>query len=320
MRRHHEGRRRPMLLLALVVALLASLGAAAGSAGAAGEGCNGNPRLCDRPLDTVVLPTTHNAMSAASLGWIFPNQPVGIPQQLAAGVRGLLLDTHYGHPSPNGSVVTDRTETPASRLYLCHVACQLGATPLVEVLQAMRIFLHFHPRNVIVIVNEDNVSATDYAQEFRRAGLLPHVYRGGTSSPWPTLRTLIRNRKQVVLLAERDSGVVPWYHEAYAGVVQETRYDWPTPGLITEPSNWTASCSPNRGGTNGSLFLMNHWSPPFAPTPSGSESVNATDVLVGRARACEAARGKLPNLVAVDQFQSGGLFEAVRQLNAGVAP
>ena len=48
--------------------------------------------------------------------------------------------------------------------------------------------------------------------------------------------------------------------------------------------------------------------------------MNATDVLVGRARACEAARGKLPNLVAVDQFQSGGLFEAVRQLNAGVTP
>ncbi len=319
MGRDRQGRRRPLLVLALAVTLISSL-ASAGTAAAAGEGCNGNPRLCDRPLDSVVLPTTHNAMSAASLGWTFPNQPVGIPQQLAAGVRGLLLDTHYGHPSPSGTVVTDSTETPESRLYLCHQACQLGATPLLEVLQAMRIYLRFHPRNVIVIVNEDNVSPTDYAQEFRKAGLLQHVYRGATTSPWPTLRTLIRARKQVVLLAERDSGVVPWYHEAYNGVVQETRYTWNTPDLLTNPANWTASCSPNRGGTNGSLFLMNHWSPPFAPTPSGSASVNATDVLVGRARACEAARGKLPNLVAVDQFQSGGLFEAVRQLNAGLAP
>ena len=83
-------------------------------------------------------------------------------------MRGLLLDTHYGHVSPSGSVVTDRTELPESRLYLCHQACQLGATPLLEVLQAMRIFLRFHPRNVIVIVNEDNVSPTDYAQEFRQ--------------------------------------------------------------------------------------------------------------------------------------------------------
>jgi hypothetical protein len=306
------------VLLAVTLALVASIAPSASAqvVAAPSEGCNGARQLCERTLDQVVLPTAHNAMSAASLGWTFPNQPVGIPQQLAYGVRGFLWDTHYGHKSPSGSVVTDARETPDSKLYLCHEACQLGATPLVDVLRAIRIFLHFHPRNVIVIVNEDYVSATDYAQEFRNAGLLERVYRGSTAS-WPTLRTLIRNRKQVVLLAEHDSGVVPWYHEAYVGTLQETRYDWATPDLITSPDNWTASCAPNRGGTTGSLFLMNHWSPPFAPTPAGSESVNATDVLVGRARACEARRGKLPNLVAVDQFLSGGLFEAVRQLNAG---
>jgi hypothetical protein len=307
------------LLLAVTLALFAAItpGASA-QVVVPSEGCNGVRELCNRPLDQVVLPTAHNAMSAASLGWTFPNQPVGIPRQLAHGVRGFLWDVHYGHESASGSVVTDAVETPQSKLYLCHQACQLGATPLIEVLKAIRIFLHFHPRNVIVIVNEDYVSPTDYAQEFTSSGLGKHVYRGSTDS-WPRLRTLIRNRRQVVLLAEHDSGVVPWYHEAYSGVLQETRYDWPTPDLITSPDNWTASCAPNRGGTTGSLFLMNHWSPPFAPTPAGSASVNATDVLVGRARACEARRGKLPNLVAVDQFLSGGLFEAVRQLNAGVA-
>ncbi len=121
-------------------------------------------------LDQVVLPTAHNAMSAASLGWTFPNQPVGIPQQLAYGVRGFLWDTHYGHVG-RAARSSPTPELPESKLYLCHEACQLGATPLVEVLQAIRIFLHFHPRNVIVIVNEDYVSPTDYAQEFtaRRA-------------------------------------------------------------------------------------------------------------------------------------------------------
>jgi hypothetical protein len=313
---------RKLLLLAAAVAVFAASAASASALVVVpSEGCNGVRQLCDRRLDQVVLPTAHNAMSAASLGWIFPNQPVGIPQQLAYGVRGLLLDTHYGHAAPSGSVVTDPTETPQSKVYLCHQACQLGATPLRDVLIGIRIFLHFHPRNVIVIVNEDNVSPTDYAQEFTAAGLKSHVWRGSTDDPWPTLRTMIRQRKQVVLLAERDSGVVPWYHEAYNGVLQETRYDWPSMDSITNPANWAASCSPNRGGTTGSLFLMNHWSPPFAPTPAGSESVNATDVLVGRARACREVRGKLPNLVAVDQFLSGGLFEAVRRLNADpVAP
>ena len=37
---------------------------------------------------------------------------MGIPQQLGAGVRGLLLDTHYGHVAPSGSVVTDEGTPP----------------------------------------------------------------------------------------------------------------------------------------------------------------------------------------------------------------
>jgi hypothetical protein len=35
--------------------------------------CNGEVRLCGRRLSDVVLPATHNAMSAASLGWKIPN-------------------------------------------------------------------------------------------------------------------------------------------------------------------------------------------------------------------------------------------------------
>ena len=35
-------------------------------------GCNGDARLCERPLDEVVFAGTHNAMSAADRpGWMF---------------------------------------------------------------------------------------------------------------------------------------------------------------------------------------------------------------------------------------------------------
>jgi hypothetical protein len=169
---------------------------------------------------------------------------------------------------------------------------------------------------VLAIINEDYVAPADFAREVRRAGLRRHVWRGATGPRWPKLRRMIKQRRQVVMLAERDSGSVPWYHEAYGGIVQETNYNWNTPALITDPANWPASCAPNRGGTTGSLFLMNHWSPPVAPTPAGSAVVNAADVIVGRARACQRIRGLKPTIVAVDMFQSGGLFEAVRQLNA----
>jgi hypothetical protein len=129
---------------------------------------------------------------------------------------------------------------------------------------------------------------------------------------------MIGTRRQVVILAERDSGNVPWCHEAYGGILQETAYTWANPSQLTDPANWPASCAPNRGGRSGSLFLMNHWSPPVAPNPATSALVNAADVLEGRALACRAARGLMPTIVAVDMFQSGGLFEAVRRLNARV--
>jgi len=152
----------------------------------------------------------------------------------------------------------------------------------------------------------------------RCSGLARYVYRGRPVQRWPLLRTMIRRKQQVVVLAEHRSGGASWLHRAYAGIVQETAYSWDPAALITDPANWSASCAPNRGATTGSLFLMNHWSPPTPrpqPDPVADAQVNATDVLVGRARACLVARGLLPTIVAVDQYRTGGLFDAVRQLN-----
>src|SRR5690606_20021034 len=59
--------------------------------------CNGHELLCDRPLNEVTFPGTHNSMAAASeRGWYFPSQRYGIAQQLRDGVRALLIDSYYG--------------------------------------------------------------------------------------------------------------------------------------------------------------------------------------------------------------------------------
>jgi hypothetical protein len=293
-----------------------AIAAALASPAAAKAPCNGDPKLCDRTLDRVVLPATHNSMSNAAGGWSIPNQQVGIPAQLSSGVRGFLIDIYYAHPGPDGKLVTDTTRQPGDQLYLCHVACSIGADTLYGQLVAIRQFLRAQPRNVLVFVNEDYTRPEDFAAEVRRSGLLRHVFRGRLGSRWPTLRKLIRRRKQVVMLSQSDTGTVRWYHNAYAGLLQETPYNWNTPNLLTDPAQWPASCVPNRGGRTGDLFLMNHWSPPVAPSPATSAVVNATDTLVGRAHVCRFIRGRMPTLVAVDMFQSGGLFEAVRRLNA----
>jgi hypothetical protein len=300
-----------------VAAIAAALVALAftSSAGAAALKCNGAASLCDRPFDEVVLPATHNSMSAASLNWGAPNQPVDIPTQLRDGIRGLLIDTHYGHPDANGKVITDKKKTSRSRAYLCHEACEIGATPLVDALRDIRDFLRASPSNVLLIDQEDYITPRDFAAAVKKAGLLKYVYRGSTKK-WPTLREMIGSHQQVVMLAEHVAKGVSWYHLDYAGIVQETNYNWATPDLITAPANWEASCAPNRGGTRGSLFLLNHWSPPVAPKPEESAVVNATKTLVGRALECRKARGRMPTIVAVDMYRSGGLFPAVRKLNA----
>jgi hypothetical protein len=306
--------RRLALELTVVVAVLAALPAAAAAARPPAA-CHGFAALCDRTFDRVVLPGTHNSMSTSTLGWQIPNQQLTIADQLRLGIRGFLIDTYYAHRRPDGVVVNDPAPTPESGVYVCHVLCQLGATPLVDVLRTMRNFLRADPRNVLLVVNEDYVSPADFARAVRRSGLRRHVYRGAPGPRWPTLGEMIRRRRQVVLLAERDAGHVRWYHEAYAGIVQETPYTWPQSQQLTDPAQWEASCRPNRGGTTGSLFLMNHWSPPVAPIPAGSAVVNAADVIAGRAATCARVRGRLPTVIAVDMFPAGGLLSAVRRLN-----
>jgi hypothetical protein len=300
-----------------VVAATVGVSAAPGAA-ARPAACNGDARLCARPLDRAVLPATHNSMSAASLGWAIPNQQVGIPEQLAAGIRGFLIDTYYAHRGPDGQLVTDPAPLPESELYLCHLSCGIGATPLAEALAAMRGFLRANPANVLVIVNEDYTRPEDFAMVVRRTKLIRHVYRGRLGPRWPTLRKLIKRRKQVVMTTQGDGGRFRWYRAAYRGLLQETPYTWATPDLLTDPARWPASCQPNRGGTSGGLFLLNHWSPPAAPTPATSAIVNAKETLIGRSNACRFVRGRWPTLIAVDMFQSGGLFQAVRHLNAAI--
>lgn len=311
---------RPTAALTLLAGILA-LASAAAPAQAAEQRCNGMKRLCERSLDEVVLAGTHNAMSTVSLGWKIPNQSVGIPQQLEGGVRALLIDTHYGRLQPDGTVKTDDNGSVSEGVrgtYLCHVACEIGATKLAPTLRKIRKWVRANPDNVLVIENEDYISNDDFVSAMRRSGLLDHVYRG-PRSPWPTLEKMIGKRRQVVMLADRNStGDPAWYRPTYVGLVQETPFSFNPPSELTDPANWPESCRPNRGGTDGSLFLMNHWSPstpPPEPDLAQSAQVNASDVVLGRAMKCQEIRRRLPNLIAVDQFTAGGVIRAVRKLN-----
>lgn len=306
--------------------------------------CNGASELCGRRLDEVVFPASHNAMSSADVpDWLFPQHEKGIAVQLEDGVRGLLIDVHYGIPV-EGRVKTDLESEAGSReklekavgkdavdaamrirdrlvgkeegrrgLYLCHGFCELGAVPLVAALERVHEFLVRNPDEVLVLVVEDYVSPQDLAAAFAESGLDGLVYRGAPRPPWPTLRQLIDTRQRVLVLTESGRPGVPWIHPAFE-VMQETPYHFEQPSEL--------SCAPNRGGTSGSLFLVNNWIDTTpAPKPSNAAIVNAFDALLARARQCQAERGKLPTLLAVDFYRTGDLFRVARTLNGvGATP
>jgi hypothetical protein len=302
--------------------------------------CNGFPELCDRSLDEIVFPTTHNSMSGADVpNWMFPNHEKGIPAQLNDGIRAFLIDAHFGVPVEgkiktlieNEEVARQKYEEALGKegieaamrirdrlvgreegprgVYLCHGFCELGASALVPVLEQVHEFLVTNPDEVLIIcIQDEGVTPQDIERCFEESRLVDFVYRGPTARPWPTLREMVAADQRVLVMTENDaSRSVPWIHPAFE-VMQETPYSFHDPAKF--------SCAPNRGGTSGSLFLLNHWIDTApTPLPSNAEVVNAYDFLLGRARRCQKERGHLPNLIAVDFYRTGDVLEVAKALN-----
>jgi hypothetical protein len=337
----------PAALIAVVVALFLGSGGTSTAAPAKGP-CNGRVELCERRLDHVALPTTHNSMSVPLPGWYSSMQERPIIDQLADGIRGLQIDTHYGDRLANGKVrtsfsspeqlrqqthvdgVSNEALAAALRLrdrlgfygkgvrgmYLCHSFCELGATRLDTVLEDLRTFLFANPGAVVVVINQDYVTPDDFVGAVRDAGLEQFAYTAPLSGRWPTLRRMVDSGKRVVFLAENEAGGAPWYQLAYDSITEETPYAFAKVRQLTNPDRLAASCEANRGPEGAAFFLLNHWiTTDPAPLPSNARKVNAYGPLLERARECQRIRGHLPNLVAVNFYREGDLFRVVDRLN-----
>lgn len=338
---------RPVVAAALVVAGVAGAGVAIDRSGgttptgaSADPRCNGSVLLCSRRFDQVALAATHNSMAAADAGFLEGNQPHGILAQLDAGYRGLLIDTYYGLSSPGSSVVvTDRTPLTAAQrraqvadvgeaavraaeelrrrsrttggsrgLYLCHAACEIGATPLGPQLVAIRGWLEAHPREVLVIFIQDAVTPQDTVDAFRAAGLDRYAHTQPAGEAWPTLEEMIDGGRRLLVMAEQDAGAAAWYQSGFA-LTQETPYSFGSVDAF--------SCGLNRGRSDSPLFLVNHFVTPASVTAAAR--ANSRVVLTERLRRCQRERHHIPTLVAVDFYDRGDVVAAVAELN-GVTP
>ncbi|HTA35705.1 MAG TPA: hypothetical protein VK761_03230, partial [Solirubrobacteraceae bacterium] len=302
--------------------------------------CNGYVQLCSRRLDQVVFAGTHNAMSAAdSPGWFIANQTHGIARQLDDGLRTFKISTHYGI-GRTGDVRTDITAEGARvnrvseklneqarealqrfsgsvgfgskqgkrEVWLCHTLCELGATNAVGFFSTIDRFLKRNPGNVIVMFDEDYVSESSLEAVFKKSGLYSRLAVLRDGQQLPTLGQLVRSRHNVVVFTQEPvSGRYPWDMYAFGGFIQDT------PLGAVKPSQF--SCKPSRGLQSSPLLMMNDWADVFPPRRSPNVALTQRKFIVKRARQCQTERGKLPNLILTDFYDSGDVVGAARQLN-----
>lgn len=349
-----RGERRRIGVVATAAGILAIAGVSAGLVVAFTGGtetlvavetearCNGHAELCDRRLDEVVFPATHNSMSASSAGFVNANQSRGIVDQLDAGIRGFLIDAYEGRPGRYGRIATNFTQetretavreigesglqaierivgridvndqaTGTDTLYLCHVVCELGATDAVAAFTRIRQWLDDHPNEVLVFfVQDEGPTPAQMEEAFSTSGLFELVYTYRPPSDWPTLRQLIAENQRVFVLAEKGGVPGTWYHRGF-DLFQETPYDTGTVAALSSD----ASCGPNRGQVGAPLFLLNNWVATYPPKPSNARIVNAYDFLLARALRCQEIRRHIPNLVAVDFYRRGDVVAVANTLN-----
>ena len=306
--------------------------------------CNGAAALCDRRLNAVVFPGTHNSFAASDQpGWHFAAQHYGIGRQLDDGIRAFLIDVHFGvYDTATGRVRTDlRAEgsdrnkvaaqlSPAAlraadrlvgrvgagRLngtpepYLCHTLCELGAEPLNQELEVIRRFLDQNPDQVLVLIVEDYVPPTIIERAFKQSGLTRYVTTLDRGSPMPTLGTLVASGQRLLVFSEEEGGAPDWYMSA-PSFIQDTPLGAARPSRL--------SCKRYRGQATSPLLLINHWIPPFPPSPTLNAGIGRPRFLRARIERCLKERGFEAAIVAVDFYDRTSIVEVARELNSGPA-
>jgi hypothetical protein len=75
------------------------------------------------------------------------------------------------------------------------------------------------------------------------------------------------------------------------------------------------SCERFRGAPDSPLLLVNHWIPPWPPSPRLNALIGRRSFLRRRVRRCMRARGFEGAIVAVDFYDSTSVVRVAEELN-----
>lgn len=346
-------RRLAVVLSAAVLTFAAASGAAAivlhedspiTLAATPAAGCNGLEPLCDKRLNEILWPGTHNSMAAADVaGWSIPDQRRSIGRQLDDGIRLFLLDPHYGRVLSTGRVQTDfqaegrnankvaaelspdalaavdrlgvnLTASTGARgrkeVFLCHTVCELGATRFTETLTTMRAFLRANPSTVLMMILENYVTDEDLQKTFASTKVEDYAVTLKRGEPLPTLRELIDDDHRLVVFTEEPpTGAVPWLNDAFT-------YIQDTPLGNRSAAQLATKCARYRGTADSPFLMLNNWVERFPPSPTANRPAQTTAFLDERIARCAEHRALPVSLIATDFYEQGDLIAVAKAYNS----
>jgi len=273
-----------------------------------------SPKDTGLPLDRYTWVTTHNAFTSDDL---FRNQNQTIDEQLAGGVRGLMLDLYHHQ----------------DRVRLCHKWCANESRSFADLVNTTLLpFLENEPDAILTLHLEDHTSRSELVAELERTpGLVGKTFDpyAWTTSGWPTYADIVKSGQRVLIFdhALANSGVLLTrsgaIHVMHSEQFTVENY-W---SLGTTPLQHDRRCysrwkdqelsRPEIEGRPGwrPLFTMNQFH--GIPLPSHAWKDNALDELTVRYQSwCFPSAKRKPNYVAVDFYEEGNVGGFVDWLGA----
>ena len=256
------------------------------------ETCYSQQALCDKKYNEVCFLGAHNAFNYKG-PFLFPNQNISIPKQLEKGVRCFLLDIYK----------------EGDQLLLYHSFKPLGSQSAETVFGGIKTFMEEHPKEVITLIIQNDISVSDLGDFYRSFGLEAIAYIHDENVGWKTLGEMVKSgRRLVTMVEDGDGGLAnnPFILDAY-DFMFENEYE--------HSSMSDFDCDENRGsGGKRQLYLLNHWIGSIGDL-EGAKKVNKYDFLMNQAKDCMEQKGHIVNFIALDFVDLGDGLKVVNEIN-----
>ena len=253
--------------------------------------CNGHEAFCTRSLAELSLVRTHNSHASEERGYnpFAMNHYRAIPTQLAEGVRALNVDIY----EEDGVLVA------------CHGSCELGSQPVEEIWSEISVFLAENPDEVLVLDVQDEAPTGAVNASVAAHELGSHGWKQQPGEPWPALEEMLDEGGRLVFFNTPAQGDPAW-------VLDPSAFVYGTGWHYLEAED--LDCAVQTEVLDHGLYEVTHVLTNPIASPVYAEEINHQPVIGEHLGRCQDEVG-LPNLVSVDYYSIGDVFEAADDLN-----